>query len=212
MTGLYFHPYSPTLVIPTANNVFYLFNVETRRLTDWSREYSSDKRFPRKFLDLKDKILGVAFNPARKNTLLVWGATYICHVDLEKGAGDVDAILNVGKRKRVDKAQEMLRKQAQERRLKKYAALGIEPMPELETGKAVVVLNGNKSRKVVTAAAHEAGTQKEEEEANFLLLHKFQPLLFVDFVGENSMVAVELPFVKILSTLPPSYYRASYGT
>ncbi|GJJ77656.1 U3 small nucleolar RNA-associated protein 4 [Entomortierella parvispora] len=212
LTGLHFHPYSPTLVIPTANNVFYLFNVETRRLTDWSREYSSDKRFPKKFLDLKDKILGVAFNPARKNTLLVWGATYICHVDLEKGAGDVDAILNVGKRKRVDKAQELLRKQAQERRLKKYAALGIEPMPELETGKAVVVLNGNKSRKVVTAAAHEAGTQKEEEEANFLLLHKFQPLLFVDFVGDNSMVAVELPFVKILSTLPPSYYRASYGT
>ncbi|KAF9433718.1 U3 small nucleolar RNA-associated protein [Entomortierella beljakovae] len=210
LTALHFHPYSPTLVIPTASNVFYLFNVETRRLTDWSREFSSDKHFPTKFLGLKDKILGVAFNPARKNTLLVWGANYMCHVDLEHGVGDRNAILNVGKRKRVDRAQDQLRKQQLERRMKKYAALGIAPMPELESGKAVVVLEGKKGRKILATSTNRL--EEEKEEINFQLLHKFQPLMFVDFVGDNSLAVVELPFIKILSSLPPSYYRASYGT
>ncbi|KAF9931218.1 U3 small nucleolar RNA-associated protein [Mortierella antarctica] len=211
LTGLQFHPYSPTLVIPTASNVFYLFNVESRRLTDWSREYSSDKNFPTKFLGLKDKIQGIAFNPARRNTLLVWGANYLCHVDLDQGVGDRNAVLNVGKRKRVDRAQDEIRKQQRERRMKKYAALGILPMPELEAdGKAVVVLEGKKGRKVLTTTTNHVG--EKEEEFNFQLLHKFQPLMFVDFVGDNSLVVVELPFIKILSSLPPSYYRASYGT
>ncbi|KAG0325217.1 U3 small nucleolar RNA-associated protein [Dissophora globulifera] len=211
LTSLQFHPYSPTLVIPTASNVFYLFNVENRRLTDWSREYSSDKNFPTKFLGLKDKILGIAFNPARRNTLLVWGANYICHVDLDQGVGDRNAILNVGKRKRVDRVKDEIRKQQRERRMKKYAALGIVPMPELESGKAVVVLEGKKGRKVLTAATNHVDEQKEED-VNFQLLHKFQPLMFVDFVGDNSLVVVELPFVKILSSLPPSFYRPSYGS
>ncbi|KAF9365124.1 U3 small nucleolar RNA-associated protein [Mortierella sp. NVP85] len=212
LTALHFHPYSPTLAIPTASNVFYLFNVETRRLTDWSREYSSEKHFPTKFLGLKDKIQGVAFNPARKNTLLVWGATYICHVDLDQGVGDRNAILNVNKRKRVDRAKDEILKQQHERRMKRYAALGIDPMPELESGKAVVVLKGKKGHKVLTAATNHTEEAEEKEEFNFQLLHKFQPLMFVEFVGENSLVAVELPFIKILSSLPPSYYRASYGT
>ncbi|KAI1294060.1 U3 small nucleolar RNA-associated protein [Mortierella claussenii] len=211
LTALHFHPYSPTLVIPTASNVFYLFNIETRRLTDWSREYSSDKHFPTKFLGLKDKIQGIAFNPARKNTLMVWGANYLCHVDLEQGVGDRNAILNVGKRKRVDRAQDQLRKQQRERRMKKYADLGIVPMPELQSGNAVVVLEGKKARKVYAASTNGLEEEKEEE-FNFQLLHKFQPLMFVDFVGDNSLVVVELPFIKILSSLPPSYYRASYGT
>jgi len=200
------------LAIPTASNVFYLFNVETRRLTDWSREYSSEKHFPTKFLGLKDKIQGVAFNPARKNTLLVWGATYICHVDLDQGVGDRNAILNVNKRKRVDRAKDEILKQQHERRMKRYAALGIDPMPELESGKAVVVLKGKNGHKVLTAATNHTEEAEEKEEFNFQLLHKFQPLMFVEFVGENSLVAVELPFIKILSSLPPSYYRASYGT
>ncbi|KAF9943961.1 U3 small nucleolar RNA-associated protein, partial [Modicella reniformis] len=211
LTSLQFHPYSPTLVIPTANNVFYVFNVETRRLTDWSREYSSDKHFPTKFLGLKDKIQGIAFNPARRNTLLIWGATYLCHVDLDQGVGDRNAILNVSKRKRVDRAKDEIRKQQLERRMKRYAALGIDPMPELESGKAVVVLDGKKGRQVLTAATNHLEEEKEEE-FNFQLLHKFQPLMFVDFVGDNSLVVIELPFIKILSGLPPSYYRASYGT
>ncbi|KAF9584858.1 hypothetical protein BGW38_004904 [Lunasporangiospora selenospora] len=191
--------------------IFNLDTLQTRRLTDWSREHSSDSRFPKKFLDLKDKIHGIAFNPARKNTLMVWGASYVCHVDLDRGVGDRNALLNIGKRKRADQLKEELQKQRRERQLKKYAALGIKPGPELETGEAVVVLEGKKSGKVL-ATATKTHVSEKKEEINFQLLNKFQPLMYVDFLDDNSMLAVELPFVKILSTLPPSYYRASYGT
>ncbi|KAG0375769.1 U3 small nucleolar RNA-associated protein [Mortierella sp. AD032] len=211
LTALHFHPYSPVLVVPTASNVFYVFNVETRLMSDWSREYSSDKTFPTKFLAFKDKIQGVAFNPARKHTLMVWGANYMCHVDLNLGVGDRNAALSVGKRKRDEQIKEERRKQQRERRLMKYAENGALSMPDLENGEAVVVLekkNGKKIRKVLT----DDFLETKEADVNFQVLHKFQPLMFVDFVDDNSLVVVELPFVKILSSLPPSYYRASYGT
>lgn len=180
-------------------------------MSDWSREYSSDKTFPTKFLAFKDKIQGVAFNPARKHTLIVWGANYMCHVDLNLGVGDRNAALSVGKRKRDEQIKEERRKQQRERRMMKYADNGALSTPDLENGEAVVVLekkNGKKVRKVLTDDFMET----REAEVNFQVLHKFQPLMFVDFLDDNSLVVVELPFVKILSSLPPSYYRASYGT
>ncbi|KAF9919581.1 U3 small nucleolar RNA-associated protein [Linnemannia zychae] len=210
LTALHFHPYSPVLVVPTASNVFYVFNVETRLMSDWSREYSSDKTFPTKFLAFKNHIQGVAFNPARKHTLVVWGSNYICHVDLNLGVGDRDATLSVGKRKRDEMIKEEKRKQQRERRMMKYAENGVLSASDMETGKAIVVLekNGKKIKKVLA----EDFLETRETDVNFQVLHKFQPLMFVDFLGDNSMVVVELPFIKILSTLPPSYYRASYGT
>ncbi|KAG9069719.1 U3 small nucleolar RNA-associated protein [Linnemannia hyalina] len=210
LTALHFHPSSPVLVIPTASNVFYVFNVETRLMSDWSREYSSDKAFPTKFLAFRDKIQGVAFNPARKNTLMVWGAKYMCHVDLTLGVGDRNAALSVGKRKRDEMIEAEKRKQQRERRMMKYAENGVLSAPDMENGEAVVVLekNGKKVRKVLT----DDFMENQEAEVNFQVIHKFQPLMFVDFLDDNSLVVVELPFIKILSTLPPSYYRASYGT
>lgn len=179
-------------------------------MSDWSREYSSDKTFPTKFLAFRDKIQGVAFNPARKNTLMVWGANYMCHVDLTLGVGDRNAALSVGKRKRDEMIEAEKRKQQRERRMMKYAENGVLSAPDLENGEAVVVLekNGKKVRKVLT----DDFMEKQEAEVNFQVIHKFQPLMFVDFLDDNSLVVVELPFIKILSTLPPSYYRASYGT
>jgi len=180
-------------------------------MSDWSREYSSEKSFPTKFLAFKDKIQGVAFNPARKSTLIVWGANYMCHVDLDLGVGDRNAVLSIGKRKRDDRIKEEKRKQQRERRLMRYAENGALSVPDMEAGEVVVVLenkNGKKIRKVLT----DDFLEKREADVNFQVLHKFQPLMFVDFLDDNSLVVVELPFVKILSTLPPSYYRASYGT
>jgi U3 small nucleolar RNA-associated protein 4 len=35
--------------------------------------------------------------------------------------------------------------------------------------------------------------------------------MFLDFVGEDEMVVVERPWFGILESLPPSFYRKSYG-
>ncbi|KAG0338153.1 U3 small nucleolar RNA-associated protein [Podila humilis] len=210
LNALHFSPHLPILVVPTSSNVFYVFDVETRRLTNWSKECSSDKVFPERFLNLKDKILGIAFNPARKNTLLVWGASYICSVELDRGVGDREATLNVGKRKRIDRMIEERRKEQRDHRMRRYAKQGILSTPLPSAGKSIVLERNGK--KVVIATPQTTGEKSADEEVNFQLLHKFQNLLYIDFVDRDSMVAVELPFVKVLASLPPSYYRASYGT
>ncbi|CAG8487478.1 2874_t:CDS:10 [Acaulospora morrowiae] len=51
-----------------------------------------------------------------------------------------------------------------------------------------------------------------EGEINFQLVYRYQPLLFVDFIESNSMVVVERPFAMVLENLPPSFYKAQYGT
>eukprot|EP00163_Fabomonas_tropica_P002941 TRINITY_DN1240_c1_g4_i3.p1 TRINITY_DN1240_c1_g4~~TRINITY_DN1240_c1_g4_i3.p1 ORF type:complete len:341 (-),score=52.69 TRINITY_DN1240_c1_g4_i3:40-1062(-) len=81
-TSLAFHPLSATLVITTIANSFYLFNVEEKRLTDWSREYVS--LLPHELLRQRHSLQGVSFNPARPGSLYLYATSYICHVDLSK--------------------------------------------------------------------------------------------------------------------------------
>ncbi len=38
-TAIAFHPSSSTLVTVTATNTFYLYDVEHKRVCDWTREY-----------------------------------------------------------------------------------------------------------------------------------------------------------------------------
>ncbi|RUS34689.1 WD40-repeat-containing domain protein [Jimgerdemannia flammicorona] len=192
-TTLTFHSYHPsTLIVSLASNEFYLYDVELCRLTDWSRKYS--EKLPIKFLQFKDKIMGFGFNPARPNTIVAWGVSYLCLIDLAKGVGDRDAVLNVAKRKRVEEDKAEVHKKVERRR--RYEKLGITtPMPEPPR-----------------SAVGEEGEGVEDDGVNFQVLHKFQPLMFLDFVGPDSMVVVERPMFGILEKLPPSFYKAKYGT
>ncbi|RHZ61888.1 hypothetical protein Glove_345g7 [Diversispora epigaea] len=51
-----------------------------------------------------------------------------------------------------------------------------------------------------------------EHNINFQLVQRYQPLMFVDFISSNTLVIVERPFTSILENLPPSFYKAQYGT
>ncbi|RUS21509.1 hypothetical protein BC937DRAFT_92478, partial [Endogone sp. FLAS-F59071] len=194
-TTLTFHPYQPsTLIISLVSNEFYLYDVELRRLTDWSRQHS--QQLPTKFLELKDKIMGFGFNPARPSTITAWGVTYLCLIDLAKDVGDRNAVLNVNKRKRIKQHRDDGRKETEERRSKRHEQGGIA-VPTLEPLEPV-----------------ELGPVEEEkgDPVNFQLLFKYQPLMFLDFMGPDSMVVVERPMFGILEKLPPSFYKAKYGT
>ncbi|CAG8457317.1 6299_t:CDS:10 [Acaulospora colombiana] len=78
----------------------------------------------------------------------------------------------------------------------------------------------NGDQEVPLILAHCNGWQKKPQDQrfeneggiNFQLVQRYQPLLFVDFVAPNSMVVVERPFAMILENLPPSFYKAHYGT
>jgi hypothetical protein len=54
-------------------------------------------------------------------------------------------------------------------------------------------------------------TKESKLSEAFQMDHRYQPLLFLDFI-ENEMVVVERPELEVLRSLPPSYYKHAYGT
>ncbi|KAI8818219.1 quinon protein alcohol dehydrogenase-like superfamily [Fimicolochytrium jonesii] len=114
-TTLTFHPTSPTLITTTASNEFYLYDCEEARLTDWSREYS--QRLPLRWLNRKEVVLGVAFDPLRPAGMILWAANHFTFIDLEQPLGPRDALISAEKRRRV--LQRKARKAAKWARMKR---------------------------------------------------------------------------------------------
>ncbi|CAG8620383.1 10080_t:CDS:2, partial [Ambispora leptoticha] len=54
--------------------------------------------------------------------------------------------------------------------------------------------------------------QDEISRINFKMIRKYQSLIFVDYVKEDSLVVVERPRAEIMKTLPPPFAWAKYGT
>lgn len=132
--------------------------------------------------------MGFGFNPARPSTITAWGMTYLCLIDLAKDVGARNAVLNVNKRKRIKQHKDDGRKETEERRSKRHEQGGI------------------------AAPTSEPPVPVKGDPMNFQLLFKYQPLMFLDFMGPDSMVVVERPMFGILEKLPPSFYKAKYGT
>jgi U3 small nucleolar RNA-associated protein 4 len=55
-------------------------------------------------------------------------------------------------------------------------------------------------------------TRNTEDDPNFHLVTRYRPLLLVDYVGPGELLVVERPLVDLLSTLPPAYFKATYGS
>eukprot|EP00638_Chattonella_subsalsa_P015879 CAMPEP_0117825856 /NCGR_PEP_ID=MMETSP0949-20121206/5727_1 /TAXON_ID=44440 /ORGANISM="Chattonella subsalsa, Strain CCMP2191" /LENGTH=721 /DNA_ID=CAMNT_0005665911 /DNA_START=34 /DNA_END=2196 /DNA_ORIENTATION=+ len=80
-TALAFHCHYATLVVACASNKFYLFDVEERRLAEWSRDCGDT--FPKELLGRPEPITGITFNPARPSELVLYAHGFFCHVDLK---------------------------------------------------------------------------------------------------------------------------------
>ncbi|KAL6065936.1 U3 small nucleolar RNA-associated protein [Balamuthia mandrillaris] len=80
-TTFAFHQRGSTLVVVCASNQFYLYDVEEKRLSDWSREYGN--KLPAQFMALRDKLIGIAFNPSRPSTMCLYSTAFFVHIDLE---------------------------------------------------------------------------------------------------------------------------------
>jgi U3 small nucleolar RNA-associated protein 4 len=49
-----FHPTTPTLVVACASNHFYVFDVDDKKLSDWSREHGA--ALPRSLVSRHEKV------------------------------------------------------------------------------------------------------------------------------------------------------------
>lgn len=52
----------------------------------------------------------------------------------------------------------------------------------------------------------------QEGELFFSMFTQYRNLLAVEFINSDEMVVVERPLLDVLSTLPPAYFKAKYGT
>lgn len=102
-TALSFNSLRPSeLFIGMASNEFFIYDVEQKRQTRWSKtelDLSNSK-----LLNMEDRIRGVAYNPAEPDRLYVYGSTYICRVDQQPNVKK--QLAKAEKRKHGDKEQD----------------------------------------------------------------------------------------------------------
>ncbi|CAG8440810.1 9401_t:CDS:10 [Dentiscutata heterogama] len=186
-TALAFYPSKPTLVITLSSNEFFLYDIESQEIDDWSLTYS--KSLPKTFLNLENRLVGCAFNPINSDTIILWGANYLCLIDFDKC--------------RKDKGhQPHLATCTGWRENLKYKA--IEQAPKQ---------NGlTKKRKRDKPEKNIKRAKTDKKIINFQLVFRYRSLMYVDFIEPNTMIVVERPFAAILENLPPSFYKAQYGS
>ena len=75
---------------------------------------------------------------------------------------------------------------------------------------------GSRRHSAAAAAAPGRGSdhdaQDPEGDPDFRIVTRYRPMLLVGFVGRGELVVVERPLVDVLSTLPPAYFKATYGS
>lgn len=138
--------------------------------------------------------MGVAYNPAQPDTIIIYGSTYLCSVDLTRRTGNKNAVLSSNKRKEADRQAEMIVQKRKDR----YKKLGIDASVDRN------IVNGKNGQ--IKVAKEKYG------ETSFLLSHKYQQILYTGFVDANELVVVERQKFSMLEKLPPSFYKPHFGT
>lgn len=93
-TALSFNDFRPNeLLVALATNAFFIYDVEHKRLTNWSITHQDMSKC--RLLEQRDRIRGVMYNPADKNKMILYGSTYMCLIDIE----DKPTPRKLGKRK-----------------------------------------------------------------------------------------------------------------
>ncbi|KAI8381572.1 quinon protein alcohol dehydrogenase-like superfamily [Radiomyces spectabilis] len=93
-TTLSFHDLrSNDLFVGLASNEFYIYDVERKRLNNWSKQHQDQTNS--RLRKERDRIRGVMYNPADANCMIIYGSTYICMVDMhdrQKGKSEGKAL------------------------------------------------------------------------------------------------------------------------
>ncbi|KAJ3095784.1 U3 small nucleolar RNA-associated protein 4 [Phlyctochytrium planicorne] len=214
-TSLSFHPSFPIVTVTTCGNELFIYDVEEKRLTDWSREYSH--RLPERFVFRKEIIMGVVTPLDRKALLMIWAGNYVCSVDLDQPVGPRDAPLTASKRKRAWTHHFQQINQQRAALAKERAALASSTARKRgpEGGDEVIVVDSQSDdedkKPAVPSAASIGLWRRSERVSSFSMDHRFGPLMYFGFVGEGEAVAVELPLLTVVEKLPPGFSRKRYG-
>lgn len=75
VSAICFDPEEAHLAVALTSNKFYLYHIESKSMTEWSRSHSDD--LPAKLTDSQELIIGMVFHPSIPGMIFVYGHTFI---------------------------------------------------------------------------------------------------------------------------------------
>ena len=162
------------------------YNVEQKRLSDWSELYT--RSLPNDLLRLKAKIIGISFNPASPTSLLLHTHNACISAEIQLKPPAQCTFLD-----RSGKASS----NAQGR---KHAHA--EP-----ASKRLRLTDGSSAADSEDAAAASTGPT-----GKFTVIERFRPTLFAGFIDEDEMVIVQRPWLQIMQHFPDPLQVSRFGT
>lgn len=82
--NLSFEPHHNNLMIVYANLFFVIYDLDQRDFTDFSRRYPSESDFPQMYLNRKEKISGITFDPTIPDLVVLYGLNFMCFINVNK--------------------------------------------------------------------------------------------------------------------------------
>ncbi|KJE89973.1 hypothetical protein CAOG_001364 [Capsaspora owczarzaki ATCC 30864] len=184
-TVLAFNPGNPShLYVATVGNQLYAFDVERKRLTDWSRK-NTDSGFPYHWLRRREKIVHITFDPRNSSKVILQSHALFCVVDVSR---------NMKQQKKANKGP---------------AAAAALPGTNGSANAESMDVSNTMAASVLAAGL---SSSAETDNGGLQLVDKYKPLLFFDFLDASSMVVVERPWLAVMESFPPTLYRVRYGT
>jgi U3 small nucleolar RNA-associated protein 4 len=74
-----FCPKNNALVITTSKNEVYVFDVEAKQLSEWSKRYTH--HLPRRFQEFPGEVIGLSFPSPCSSSVVVYSARAMCFID-----------------------------------------------------------------------------------------------------------------------------------
>jgi hypothetical protein len=178
----------PALAVACNNGVFYLFDVEQRRISDWSEDlgFPASNSLPRELSICPDCPDSIAFNPSAPNKFVMGGHSWFCAIDLTR------PVPKHAKPFPPDhfKARNWSKRNLQNRQ--RSNSLSEKGSSEVEINKDDVI--------------------QEDTIRNFTICLRYAGIIFQDFIGKNEMLVLEQPWMSVVDTLPDALERQRYGS
>ncbi|KAG8808373.1 U3 small nucleolar RNA-associated protein [Serendipita sp. 399] len=215
------HHRSRLLFVAMPDNSVRIFDVESKAFPEWQRTFS--QTLSRKLGSKRDEILGIAMLPlappplplsssastitespmfAKNATMrstaqgvVVWGANWICRFRVQP------VMTTTGREKRRRGGDDDDDDNDDEDK-----GEADEEMEEHESDEDSGSMVAPDSTKEDTT------NQKTQLTTQFHLVDRYRSLLGVFFLNSEELVMVERPLLDVLSTLPPAFFKAKYGT
>lgn len=181
VTALTFNEKRNTILVVTAENKLYEFNVpqdgedETSLLSEWSKNNTDN--LPKQIQNVKEKCLGIFLDEANNNKVWLWGPTWMSRIDLSED-------FPISHRKKP----------------KKHTRDGLSItddsnfINDADEDEDETELVAAEPLDILSSQSHKIKPNKSKVGTDvFFFTEKYRPILFTDMISEQELIIIEKP-------------------